>query len=220
MDDRSTRRDRVSTQRGVADPPATDVDRSLAVTIAIRVRTARENAGLSQADLARLAAVAPATLSALESGGANPTVQTLSAIARALGCRLGDLLGDDPDPMDVVVRADVGIWRQHLGTEARPIHRFTPHGPVEALMGRWPAGQFRESSPHEFGVYEHVLVVRGSLTVGTHDRFTDLGEGDYVCFPAWFPHSYRTAQAEACAFILLSYTRALSFGHTLAHGPS
>ena len=87
-------------------------------------------------------------------------------------------------------------------------------------MGRWPAGQFRESSPHEFGVYEHVLVVRGSLVVGTRERFTDLSEGDYICFPAWFQHSYRTAETDAVGFILLSYNRALTFRHNLTHCPS
>ena len=198
---------------------AADFESGLSRTIATRVRAARENAGLSQAELARSAAIAPATLSALESGNANPTVQTLSAIARSLGCGLGELLGDDPDPMDVVVRAEHGQWFQHLGTEARAVHRFTPHGPVEALMGRWTANQLRESIPHEFGVYEHILLVSGTLTVGTPDRSTELKAGDYISFPAWYPHTYRTAAEPAEGFILLSYTRALSFGHTLAHGP-
>src|SRR4051812_3414120 len=69
-----------------------------------RVRTAR---GLSVSDLARASGVAKATLSGLESGSANPTLETLWALAAALGVSLGELV-EPPRPSISVVRAGEG----------------------------------------------------------------------------------------------------------------
>ena len=58
---------------------------SLGSRIATAVRRERERAGVSAAELARRSGVSKATISQIEAGSANPNVETLWAIATALG---------------------------------------------------------------------------------------------------------------------------------------
>lgn len=60
--------------------------------LARSVRTRRQDAGLSQHDLAAEAGVRQALISEIEIGSANPTLETLEKIARALDVGIGDLL--------------------------------------------------------------------------------------------------------------------------------
>jgi transcriptional regulator with XRE-family HTH domain len=60
-----------------------------------RVAELRINAGKTQAELSREAGVSLMHLSAIERGVAdNPKLATLTALARALGCTIADLLGE------------------------------------------------------------------------------------------------------------------------------
>lgn len=195
------------------------VNSLLSAAIGARIKNARENAGLSQSELARMASVSAATQSALESGRANPTVYTLLAISHVLGCTLAELLGDAPDPMRVVVRAEHGSWSKGTAGETRFIHRFTPNGPIEVYEARWEPGEERESPPHTYGVYEHVYVLAGSLVAGNPPDTVKLRVGDYSCYPGWDVHCYRGGKHGARALIVMSYTRpALFTSGALAHG--
>lgn len=55
------------------------------------ITEARENAGLSKAELARRIGVGRSLMTEMEAGTRNATEQNLSKIARALGCPLADL---------------------------------------------------------------------------------------------------------------------------------
>src|SRR6476661_3473883 len=76
-------------------------------TIAASLRRERERAGLSLTEVARRAGVAKSTLSQLESGTGNPSVETLWALAVALGVPFSQLV-DPPVPAVRVVRAGEG----------------------------------------------------------------------------------------------------------------
>ena len=61
-------------------------------TIAANVRQARSAAGWSQAELARRARIDVTTVSAIERAQANPTVETMAKLARALRLDVLDLV--------------------------------------------------------------------------------------------------------------------------------
>jgi transcriptional regulator with XRE-family HTH domain len=65
-----------------------------------RIRTRRQEAGLSCAALARLSGVSTAYISQIERGinGERPSAEFLARAARALGTSVDDLLGADPQP--------------------------------------------------------------------------------------------------------------------------
>src|SRR3954447_12546857 len=76
--------------------------------LAGNLRRLRVAARVSLSELARATGVGKATLSAIENGRGNPTVETLAALADALGVPVVDLL-DAPRPAPVtVVRAGRG----------------------------------------------------------------------------------------------------------------
>jgi DNA-binding XRE family transcriptional regulator/predicted RNase H-like HicB family nuclease len=65
---------------------AVDVEAQLAVAVALR--WARQEAGLTQAQLAARVGVSQQQVAKLERPGANPSVATLQRLAKALGVRL------------------------------------------------------------------------------------------------------------------------------------
>jgi len=63
--------------------------------IAARVRSLREQHGMTQAELARLAATSRSQVAAIERGERAPTVTTVEVFARALGVPLVELLAEE-----------------------------------------------------------------------------------------------------------------------------
>src|SRR5689334_25204189 len=77
------------------------------MTIARALRGERARTGLSLTELARRAGVAKSTLSQLESGAGNPSVETLWALSVALDVPFSRLV-DPPRPTVQVIRAGEG----------------------------------------------------------------------------------------------------------------
>src|SRR5689334_22735036 len=80
-----------------------------------RMRIARR---LSLSELARATGMSKATLSSVESGRSNPTVETLAALASALRVSLGELLEEPPVGEVHVVRGS------RNGPDARQLDRL------------------------------------------------------------------------------------------------
>lgn len=62
-----------------------------------KLKALRERAGMSQPGLAAAAGVPVGTIRTLEQGRRLPNWQTLLRLAAALGAKLGDFAGCDPD---------------------------------------------------------------------------------------------------------------------------
>ncbi|MFC7740799.1 helix-turn-helix domain-containing protein [Nocardiopsis composta] len=76
--------------------------------LAANLRALREKAGLSLSELARRSDIAKGTLSQLESGSGNPTLETVFSLSNALEVPVSSLLAEHGDPDAVLVRsADV-----------------------------------------------------------------------------------------------------------------
>ncbi|HEY6760965.1 MAG TPA: XRE family transcriptional regulator [Baekduia sp.] len=164
----------------------------------------RAERGLSLSDLARTSGVAKATLSALEGGRGNPTLETLSAVAAALQLPMGDLITPaDPAPV-TVVRSDGGTSIPGTANDLRLIARFTPGGTVEVYEAQWPRRSTRNAGGHGPGTREHVIVTRGGLKVGPLGREVGLSGGDYATFAADEPHLYE-ARAGTRALLLMQW---------------
>src|SRR5438105_13004998 len=82
-----------------------------------RLRIARH---LSLSELARATGVSKATLSGIENGRANPTVDTLAGLAAALRVSLAELLAELPLGEVRVVRGAHGRRERRGGLTVRP----------------------------------------------------------------------------------------------------
>jgi transcriptional regulator with XRE-family HTH domain len=172
--------------------------------VGTNLRRLRTEQGLSLSDLARSSGVAKATLSALEGGRGNPTLETLSALAAALQIPMGDLItAADPLPV-TVVRSDEGTDIPGTANDLRLIARFTPGGTVEVYEAQWPKRSTRNAGGHGPGTREHVFVTRGGLKVGPVGREVGLAGGDYATFAADEPHIYE-ARAGTRALLFMQW---------------
>ncbi len=166
--------------------------------------------GLSSSEVAQRSGVARATVSALEAGRGNPTLDTLSAIARVLGVDVADLVAPDSDLAMTVVRA--GEHDQDAeGVTFRLLRRFRA-GPcvIDFYDLRAGGGETQFSEGHGESVLEHIVVHAGELEVRLEPsrgelRRTVLGPGDYVAFTASAPHVYTAGDGEVRASLLIHY---------------
>ncbi|MGH9278374.1 MAG: helix-turn-helix domain-containing protein [Acidimicrobiales bacterium] len=180
-------------------------DRGVVVrALARNLRRTRVERGLSLSDLARRSDVAKATLSSLESGRGNPTIETIGALADALGVPSGDLLAENDQAVQVV-RANERQPVDQEGDYISFLERLVGRAIVEVYELSFPAGGRRESSPHSPGTVEHVLVTRGRMVTGTVEEPVELRVGDFAHFAADQPHVYAAPGMAARAVVLLSY---------------
>jgi len=161
-----------------------------------RLRIARH---LSLSELARATSMSKATLSSIENGRANPTVETLAGLAGALRVSIAELLEEVPLPEMRVVRATQGRLERRNGIPQRLIDAGVAAELVELALA---ARASHEVDPKPAGSRAHVYVLQGKLIAGPVERSTELATGDYAAFPADLPHVYQAGPHAARALVL------------------
>src|ERR671916_36555 len=102
----SSEMERIRPMRSAEGEPDAGVD-AFVRAVAANVRALRLQAGYTLADLADAAGLGKSTLAQLESGKANPSVETLWAIAAALQVPFSRLVEEDRPALRVVRASDV-----------------------------------------------------------------------------------------------------------------
>ena len=184
---------------------------ALRARVAATVHELRTRAGRSLADVAAAAGIGKSTLHAIEAGDANPGIETLWALARALGVPFGALL-EPPVPPVRVVRGDEAprLRSERYNLEARVLlttnHLARVELSVLELEPGDPAAEPGNADPHSDGTVEHVLVTSGRLRVGPVGGLVELEEGDLASFPGDVTHRYEALTPGARAVLLIEYT--------------
>lgn len=182
------------------------MERSIGARIALNFRRVRLERYVSLGELSRTSGVSKGTLSALESGTGNPTVETLDALADTLGVTVGMLVAD-AGTHPRVMRAEQGEWVEGSAVGLRRVDRLLGRGMIDMYEAAFVAGVRRESEGHAPGVLEHLLVTSGRLLVGPIAETSELGEGDRITFAGDGPHVYEAIGNDARAVLLISYVR-------------
>ncbi|MGK4584876.1 helix-turn-helix domain-containing protein [Kitasatospora sp. HPMI-4] len=178
----------------------------LIAVIAASIRRERERVGLSMTELAKRAGIAKSTLSQLESGSGNPSVETLWALGAALGVPFSRLV-DPPRPTVRVIRAGEGpITRSEQSAYAATLLASCPPGARRDLyrIDTQP-GEPRLSQPHNPGSIEHVVLSTGRALAGPVDSPVELAPGDYVTFPGDAPHIFKALEPNTSAVIVMEH---------------
>jgi transcriptional regulator with XRE-family HTH domain len=157
---------------------------------------------MSALELSRRSGVARNTIAALEAGEGNPTLDTLYALADALGVPLAALLEAPPEGPHVV-RAGEGAVVEGAALEAHLLDRG-PGREVYAI--RFRPGAVRHAQPHPFGVEEHLHLHAGRVRAGPQDAPVELGPGDYARYSGAVPHIYEALGGEEATGTLLITT--------------
>jgi transcriptional regulator with XRE-family HTH domain len=204
------RRDDPAGERTVTTPGNQDHDprdpAAVRQRIARTIRSVRTASGRSLAEVARAAGIGKSTLHAIESGRANPGIETLWTLARALGVPFGALL--EPPPPDVrVVRAGTGpsVHAESASMQARMLAASTHGARTELYTLRLTPGIPRAAAAHDLGTLEHVLVTTGRLTVGPAIDPVELHAGDFASFAGDVAHVYDALDDPTEAVLLIEY---------------
>jgi transcriptional regulator with XRE-family HTH domain len=173
-------------------------------TLAANLRQARTRRGLSISELSRLSKIGKATLSQLESGAGNPTIETVFSLSRALEIPISDLLDSPPPNTLTVVRAeDVEVLRGE-GVDLRPLQRIESSGTLFEVYDQQVRVGERQDSLGHAGI-EHTVVQVGTLHAEVDGRQVELGPGDYIAFDATLPHRYTAPDGTVRSVLLLQY---------------
>lgn len=171
--------------------------------IAASLQRERRRAGLSLAELARRAGIAKSTLSQLESGTGNPSVETLWALSVTLNVPFARLV-DPPRPAVQVIRAGEGpaVASERADYVATLLASCPPNARRDIYLISAQPGAARESEPHLPGVVEHVVLSSGRALVGVAEDPVELRPGDYIGYPGDVAHVFEALAPDTVAVLV------------------
>lgn len=178
----------------------------IVAVVSMSLRRERARAALSLTELAKRAGIAKSTLSQLESGTGNPSLETLWALGTALGVPLSRLI--DPPRSDIrVIRAGEGVV---MHAERDPYEA--------AMLASCPPGARRDiyrvcagpgaghlARPHTSGTVEHLILGTGRVLAGPEGEAVELGPGDYLRYPGDIPHVFNALEPDTLGVIVMEH---------------
>lgn len=149
--------------------------------------------------LAEQAGVAKSTVSLIERGQGNPSIDTVWALAAALGVPFASLFHDESPAGDMtVVREDdvevIAVDQAGLavdGLVARHMLTRTGGSLIEIYTLVLDEGAVRHADGHVSGLFEHLTVATGSVEISNESFSEVVNQGDLISFRADRPHTYR-----------------------------
>jgi len=182
-------------------PPGVD---AFVRAVAANIRALRAQAGMTLAELAAAAGLGKSTLAQLESGRANPSVETLWAITAALKVPFARIVEEERPSLRVVRAADVPpmFSAETPGWAGRLLSASQGRGTFDLYALDLEKGAVRHADAHHAGVTEHLLVVAGRLRAGPAGNAVELGSGDLVTFGADVPHVYEALETSHCVLLM------------------
>ncbi|NMO00762.1 helix-turn-helix transcriptional regulator [Gordonia sp. TBRC 11910] len=151
--------------------------------VAHRVAALRAERGLSLSELARRAGIGKGSLSELEAGQRNPTLDTLYAIAGQLGVPLTALLGEQSGTEGTGESIDVSLLH---------VEHHDDGATTEVFWLRLTPNGIRTSPAHGPGVIESLYVATGSVSAGPTGNERPAGPGETVTWVSDVAHTYRS----------------------------
>lgn len=164
----------------------------------------RLKSGLSLSELSRQAGIAKSTLSQLESGNGNPSIETLWAICIALDIPFARLIEEKQEVVTVIRHGDgVQISAEH----ANYLIFLLSSAPTDSRRDIYTViaqpGRDRISEPHMHGISEHIILMSGKALVGPLDNPVELSPGDYIHYPGDEPHIMRALEPDTMAVMVI-----------------
>jgi len=158
---------------------------------------------MSMSALAQRAGLSKQTLSNIEQGLGNPTVETLSVLSDALEIPVRRLLTEWGTPV-FVQRADDGTWVNGATWSERMLDEVYGSGYVRTtllrLERRWATD--KPVPAHQLGALHHLYVISGRVRTGPASEPVDLATGDFTRFPGDVPHFLQALTERAVAHVV------------------
>jgi XRE family transcriptional regulator, regulator of sulfur utilization len=154
----------------------------------------RHTRNLTQAGLAKAAAVPRSTVANLESGAGNPSLAVLVKVANALGVPIDELLAS---PRALVRRwraAELALRHKGRGVTVRAlVPEPVPDETMEVMD--FAPGAMMGGTPHLPGTREFFTCLDGRVNLIVAGERFELATGDVLAFPGNLAHAYQNADA-------------------------
>ncbi|WP_437610770.1 helix-turn-helix domain-containing protein [Erwinia sp. V71] len=163
----------------------------------------RQLAGLSLAEVARRAGIAKSTLSQLEAGNGNPSLETLWALCVALNIPFARLMEPQTSKTQVIRRGEgPRVVAELANYQATLLATCPPGARRDIYLLTTQPGADRLSHPHPPGSVEHIIITQGRALVGPQEAPVELNAGDYICYPADQAHIFKALEADTLAVLV------------------
>lgn len=185
---------KVKTTPRSTPPAALPENVTVARQIGATVRRLRSSMGLTAGEVAKRSNISPGMLSRMENGDVSASLETLAALAAALGVPLGNFFGDIGKPRG-------GAQHVPRGEGLEVVRRGTKRGHTYHLLAadRGPRRAFEpflvtlNDKSEVFPGFEHpgtefIYLLEGSLTYRHGDEIHLLKAGDALTFAGTVPH--------------------------------
>ncbi|MBN3048851.1 helix-turn-helix transcriptional regulator [Pectobacterium brasiliense] len=174
--------------------------------LAVSIRRERERLNLSVTELAKRAGLAKSTLSQLETGIGNPSLETLWALAMALDVQVSQLIGQPRQHVQVIRANEGAATYSEQANYAATLLAACPAGAQRDIYRlKVQPGEARVSQPHRPGTIEHVILSSGRARIGPVTQPVELSAGDYISYSADVPHLFDALEADTSAVMLIEH---------------
>nr|WP_080718561.1 XRE family transcriptional regulator [Pectobacterium brasiliense] len=174
--------------------------------LAVSIRRERERLNLSVTELAKRAGLAKSTLSQLETGIGNPSLETLWALAMALDVQVSQLIGQPRQHVQVIRANEGAATYSEQANYAATLLAACPAGAQRDIYRlKVQPGEARVSQPHRPGTVEHVILSSGRARIGPVTQPVELSAGDYISYSADVPHLFDALEANTSAVMLIEH---------------
>jgi transcriptional regulator with XRE-family HTH domain len=179
--------------------------------VGARLRAARRNRGWTLEHLAARASMSTSTLSRLESGKRQASLELLVPLVRQLGIRIDDLVqpeSSDPRVRRPVIQRD-GMIIAPLAPEGAPIHTYKiTYPPVTTLP-----------EPRVHDGYEWLYILTGKLRLRLGQQDLILTRGEAAEFDTRIPHAMCAAGSRPAQVLSIFNHDGIRM-HTHTHVPA
>jgi XRE family transcriptional regulator, regulator of sulfur utilization len=149
--------------------------------------------GMSQLELAKQAEIPRSTLTNIESGSGNPSLQNLVKISAALQVGIEELLSRPRNECELITAQDVPVESRSQGRVR--VYKLVPDKIKGLDVDRMEmqSGVTMVGHPHLPGAKEYFSVLQGEVTVAVAGERFAVKKGEVLAFPGDQPHSYRNS---------------------------
>ncbi|WP_341912027.1 XRE family transcriptional regulator [Ferrovibrio terrae] len=183
-------------------PAASD---DIEARIAGRLKSRREELGLSLADLATRSGVSKPMISRIERREASPTAALLGRLCAGLDITLSGLMAAVEDKSLVLLTAAAQpVWRDpETGFERRAVTPAGTGSSVEIVQATLPPGARIAYPALPLGAYDqHILGISGQLRFESGAEHFLIGPGDCLHCALDQPHAFANETGEPCRYLV------------------
>lgn len=175
--------------------------KNLNLIIGNRLKDIRNKRNLSLDEVTKLTGVSKAMLGQIERGQSNPTVSTLWKIATGLKVSFSLFIDENQEDLKVICQNDIiPIIEDNDKMKLYSLFPFDANKGFEIFTIELEPGCNHESTPHNDGVEEYIIVTEGQIEVNIDDKKFVLEKGNSIRFMANKQHAYKNISEEKSIF--------------------